>query len=441
MEDNKISNIDLELYFNISNFLKNKRDKDFIKYKDKFYEKFKTYDDKREIEYLVDYYKTNCNKRDEKYKIFKYIKFLKKIILISSFILGVGLTFLFFNKDININLYLITSVGLPLIYFIYLGWGYFRYTFPNKPEESILNWFLKKQFTNFSDEHSHILKTYSTMLLVEAGISYTIGVLAATIIIFSVFNVNFYSETTYGANDYKIDRNISDINNSTNIKTNQITTNYSGAYYSRFITLILVLMIGFKTILYLFTKKNNKITINLALINQGDNFLKALKSIVDIGLEDEEKNSSINNQKSKLNSIEKEDNINIESYYILYYEIEDFNIDKIEYNISNNSNLKDKVFKSFSYGLFDKEDDDINTLKKLNNLVIIYTSAETIPDETFKDNMLDIIKTDVNNIWIIPLKDDNNKLELLRKDDKDYQKWEKIITQIDDNRIRIHFDL
>lgn len=439
-----MTNINLKLYFNISNFLKNKKDKDFIKYKNIFYEKYKIFDEKKKLEYLIDYYQTQSNKKDENYKIFENISYIKKVILISFFILGMILTSLFFDKEINVNLYLIVSVGLPLIYFIYLSWEYFRYRFPTKPEKSILSWFLKKKFKNFNEQHSHILKTYSTMLGTQLSISYTIGVLISTIIIFSVFNVTFYSETTYGANDYNITttKYTKDINQSNkNIKINKKQSKYSSAYYSRFITLILILMISLKTIFYIFARRDNRKTINLALIHQGDIFFQSLKPIINIGLEKEDIKNNSNNKKKIRDVIQKQNNIDLKDYYILYYEIEKDNIYKIEFNISNHPNLKNKLFKSYTYGLFDKEDEDIKTLHKLNNLVVIYTSAETIPDETFQDNILDIIKTDVNDIWIIPLKDNGNKLDLLKKDDKDYNKWETIITKINNNHIRIHFDL
>lgn len=55
--------------------------------------------------------------------------------------------------------------------------------------------------------------------------------------------------------------------------------------------------------------------------------------------------------------------------------------------------------------------------------------------------MIEILRSNVTDIWIVPLKDDNDKLELLRKDDKDYKKWEKVIANIDNNHVRIHFDV
>lgn len=282
------------------------------------------------------------------------------------------------------------------------------------------------------------------MLWIKSAIFYSIGALITTMLIFNLVGVKFYSGNTYGANDYEksyqqteninlLDKNLT--NNK--ISNNSLKKVESSAYWSRVITAVLIVMIILKIILYFLARRNNIKTIEQALINQGKDFFNILEKNVDIGSNETNNKEDKPFENKPQSRLEQEYN----KYYILYYQINSDEQSKIQFNISNHDYLKYKTFNSYSYGLFGKKEDDILTLKKLNNLVIVYISPETIPDERFKKNMIEILESNVTDIWIVPLKDDNDKLELLRKDDKDYKKWEKVIANIDNNHVRIHFDV
>jgi hypothetical protein len=432
--------LNLEQYLKLTEFFNNKNVKDFKNYKKKFYTNHKEYDNEKQLNYLLEYYATESINKDESQNIIETISIVKKIVITLALILGLLVTFLFFSKEINIKIYILTSIILPFIYLGYLAYRHFSYDFPSKdPEISILNWYVKNKFKafKFTNNLSYVIKTYSTMLWIKSAIFYAVGVLIATIIIFSVLSVTFYSGTTYGANDYQ---HTKDINQSKNLINNQ-DTQHSSAYWSRVITTVLIVMIILKIGLYFLARRNNIKTIKQALINQGEEFFNILKTSADIGLSEysiKEENRTINQVQSTSNT---EKIKSLKNYHILYYQIDLEEQSKIEFNISNKDYLKNKTFNSYSYGLFGKKEEDISTLKELNNLVIIYTSPQTIPDDRFKKNMIDILKSNVTDIWIIPLKDENGKLELMRKDDKDYNKWNKMIVNINNNHIRIHFDV
>ena len=438
---------DFEQYLKVSEFLNNKNSEDFKNYKKEFYKNNSEYKSGNEekLKYLSEYYNKKSKKKDESQHIIEVMIILKRILIGFAFSLGLLLTVLYYDKEVNIGFYSITSVILPLIYFFYLLYRHFSYKFPKKNEPSILNLYLKNKFENFKDELSHVLKTYSTMLWIKAAISYSIGALITTILIFSLAGVKFYSGNTYGANDYEksyqqteninlLDKNL--INNKN--LTNSLNKDESSAYWSRVITAVLIIMIILKIVLYFLARRNNIKTIKQALVKQGEDFFNILEKNVDIG-SNEINNKEDNPFEYKPQSILEQEEYN--KYYILYYQINADKQSKIQFNISNYDYLKNKTFNSYSYGLFGKKEDDILTLKKLNNLVIVYTSPETIPDERFKKNMIEILESNVTDIWIVPLKNDNDKLELLRKDDKDYKKWEKVIVNIDNNHVRIHFDV
>ena len=442
--------LDFEQYLKVSEFLNNKKSEDFKNYKKEFYKKNSEYNSKDELKYLLEYYDRESINKDESQNILQIMIILKRILIGFAFSLGLILTVLYYDNDkkVDIGLYSITSVIFPLLYFLYLAYIHFSYKFPKKNEPSILNLFLKNKFENFKDELSHVLKTYSTMLWIKSVIYYSIGALITTMLVFKLAGVTFYSGTAYGANDYEksnqqIEKIISLDKNLTNnkISNNSPKKDESSAYWSRVITAVLIIMIILKIVLYFLARRNNIKTIKQSLVNQGEVFFNILKTNADIGLsvDDNEDILLTNQAQNKLNIEEKR---SLKKYYILYYEINPEDQSKIQYNISNEENLKNKEFSSYSYCLLKKVKDDINTLKELSNLVIIYTSPETIPDETFKENIIEILtKTQTNDIWIIPLKDEFGKLQLLRKNDKDYNKWDDMIKNINNNHIRIHFDI
>lgn len=436
--------LNFEQYLKVSEFLNSKNSEDFKNYKKEFYKNNPEYNSEEELKYLKEYYDRESKNKDESQNILEIMVILKRILMGFALFLGFVLTALSYNKEVNISLYILTSIIFPLFYFSYLVYRHFSYKFPKKNESSILKLILKNKFENFKDELSHVLKTYSTMLWIKSAIFYSIGALITTMFIFKVAGVTFYSGDTYGANDYSINHqqkenmHLSDKNLTNNkILANSPNKQHSSAYWSRVITAALIIMIILKIVLYFLARRNNIITIKQALIKQGEDFFNILEKNVDIGSNEtnnKEDNPFENKRQSRL---EQEYN----KYYILYYEINSDEQSKIQFNISNDDYLKNKTFNSYSYGLFGKNEDDILTLKKLNNLVIVYISPETYPDERFKKDIIEILRSNVTDIWIIPLKDDNDKLVLLRKDDKDYKKWEKVIANINNNHVRIHFDV
>lgn len=436
--------LNFEQYLKVSEFLNSKNSEDFKNYKKEFYKKNSEYKIGEKLKYLLEYYDGKSINKDESQNILEDIFILKRILIGFALFLGFLLTVLYYEKEVDVGLYIITSVIFPLSYFFYLVYRHFSYKFPKKYEPSILNRVLKIKFENFKNELSHVLKTYSTMLWIKSAIFYSIGALITTMLIFNLVGVKFYSGNTYGANDYEksyqqteninlLDKNLT--NNK--ISNNSLKKVESSAYWSRVITAVLIVMIILKIILYFLARRNNIKTIEQALINQGKDFFNILEKNVDIGSNETNNKEDKPFENKPQSRLEQEYN----KYYILYYQINSDEQSKIQFNISNHDYLKYKTFNSYSYGLFGKKEDDILTLKKLNNLVIVYISPETIPDERFKKNMIEILESNVTDIWIVPLKDDNDKLELLRKDDKDYKKWEKVIANIDNNHVRIHFDV
>jgi hypothetical protein len=436
----------IEIYLNISEFLKTKTQNDFQNHKKEFYKNHKKFDEKKRLNYLLEYYdyeKKDENNNKEYSSIHTFI-LIKKFLPLIFLLLGFFITWFWFDKDeINLKIYFLVSIIPPFIILFYAI--YKQFFSNNKSDLSFLIYLLKKiNFQNFEFNKDFLYVIKISKLFIWIAIWYEIGILIATITIFSVFSVTFYSGTTYGANDYQITRNIN-VSSTKNIKTEKKYTQYSSAFWSKIITFLLIIMIFSKLLLYFLVQKKSIKIIKEALINSGDEFFYVLKNNVYIG--QSEKNIKIEKQNLDTTEIKKvqkkeltKDDIN--HYDVLYYQIDLEEQSKINFNLSNEESLKNKTFSSYAYRLFGKKEEDNIILKKLKNLVIIYTSPQTIPDEQFKRNMLEILNLDnVHYIWIIPLKDENNRFSLIKKDDKDYAKWDKIIKKINDKNIRIYSEL
>lgn len=198
---------DFEQYLKVSEFLNNKNSEDFKNYKKEFYKEYPEYNSEEKLKYLLKYYENEDFESKNSQDMIEAILIFKKTVITLSLVLGLLLTFFSFNNKININIYVITSIILPLIYLVYLAYRHFSYTFPSKdPETSILNMQLKKRFKTFkcTNDFSYVIKTYSTMLWIKSAIAYSTVALIATFIIFKYETVTFYSGDTFGANDYEI---------------------------------------------------------------------------------------------------------------------------------------------------------------------------------------------------------------------------------------------
>jgi len=408
--------ISIKKYFDISSFLETKQRRDFIKYQ----KSLENYDDKKRVEELLTFYKASQEKEHDS-NLFESLLFMKKSLLIILFIMTFVVSYNFFDREINIKTYLLFSVGLPLLYTLFALIQIIKYKYPQKDEKSYLNSFMKKIFAKIDNRHNHVLKTYSLLTLVDIGISYALGLLSATVIIFWAHAITFYFEGSYDAND--------------TLQTTQINRVIeSSSYYAELITLLIIVVIALKLLLRYFALKRVNKTILNALEEQGEMFFEIMKKNIHISQNQFQQKEVISKESKVLRDKGSMHNVD---YVKLYYEME-LNLAKnIEFY---DERLKDKSFKEYAFALFDKEEEDEKILDELENLVLLFTSPESLADETFKVYISDILETSrVEEIWVLPLEEDNGKYVLSHKDNAKYSDWkEKIENIIADERVSLY---
>jgi hypothetical protein len=409
--------ISIKKYFDISSFLENKQREDYKRYQ----KSLENYDDAKRVKELLTFYKVSQEKESDS-NLFEYILLMKKSLLFIVFIITFVISYNFFDKEINIKTYLLFSVGLPLFYTFFALIQVIRYRYPQKDEKSYLNSLIKKIFSKIDNRHNHVLKTYSLLTLVDIGISYALGLLSATVIIFWAHSITFYFEGSYDAND--------------TLQTSHINRLIeSSSYYAEMITFLIIVVIALKLLLRYFALKRVNKTILNSLEEQGELFFEVMKKNVYISQKSASDKKTI--EKEKSDTVVSHESMENSDYFKLYYEMELDLAQNVEFY---DENLDGKSFNEYAFALFDKEEEDEKTLEVLQNLVLLFASPESLADETFRLYISEMLEnTNIDEIWVIPLVAQGEKYILANEGDEKYSDWrDKIENIIADERVSLY---
>jgi len=410
--------IPLKKYFEISNSLENSTQEDFKIYKKELLESGASFNKDNKLQELLDF----SEKREKDISLtnfFEHIDFIKDILLWGVFMFTLLISYFAIDETININKFIIFSIFLPFLYITIMSFKILRYSFPKKDEHSFLSYILSySDFIEYNPIHSHIIKTYSMKLSVYFGLVYTLAILFYTFIIFFTTSVSFVMPSTFDIDIFSFISNISKEEFSQSLLAWLL------------ITFIVIFILIPKVVLLFFANRNIEDSIKISLLEQGEDFFDIIYTSVEIKehteiaivkeIDEEEKFSE---------QIMAEEASLFSDYYNLYYNMDFETQQKIIFDFDNDVDLKEKSFQEFSYAIFGEEDEDEQTILKLGNLVLIFTSPETSADNTFKDDVEEILKQEsIQQIWIIPLVEDtqNNYIIATKGDDK-YSEWQKQI--------------
>ena len=409
--------ISIKKYFDISSFLEKKQREDYKKYQ----KSLENYDDTKRVKELLTFYKLSQEKESDS-NLFEYILLMKKSLLFIVFIITFVISYNFFDKEINIKTYLLFSVGMPLFYTFFALIQVIRYRYPQKDEKSYLNSLMKKIFSKIDNRHNHVLKTYSLLTLVDIGISYALGLLSATVIIFWAHSITFYFEGSYDAND--------------TLQTSHINRLIeSSSYYAEMITFLIIVVIALKLLLRYFALRRVNKTILNSLEEQGELFFEVMKKNVYISQKSASDKKTI--EKEKSDTVVSHESMENSDYFKLYYEMELDLAQNVEFY---DENLDGKSFDEYAFALFDKEEEDEKTLEVLQNLVLLFTSPESLADETFRLYISEMLEnTNIDEIWVVPLVAQGEKYILANEGDEKYSDWrDKIENIIADERVSLY---
>ena len=383
------------------------------------------YDDP--LKNIVALYSKYAQDEDKHSTLYEFFIHGRSLILWFVFIAVMLFSFMEVKTSINIKIYLIFGLIIPLVYLIYVAWQTLFYKFPNKQENSLAVFFAKK-YAEYDKRGTHVFKTFTTLLLVEIGIIYTFAILLSTIFIFWAYSVEFYNESSYAFLDP-----VTLWFGATDGSGHTVLPQH---FFAIVITLSIVTLLLLKSIVWLLARKNLQKAMQQALLQKAQPLLQKLSQSVKIQISSGQKQTPENyeTQKNTLHDIDRS------QYNLLAYqfELEKQVMDILE--LQNDSDLADLNAAYYSYALYGKEEEDEKTLKKLQNLVIVVASAQTLPDNTFKDDIFSILETNrVSQIWIIPLVEKDGILQKAYKGDYLYEEWQKQTNEtINDYRIRLY---
>ena len=376
---------------------------------------------------ILELYKQYGKEEDNYSALYEFFRHTRTIILWLIFIAVMIFSFVSIQKSINIKIYLIFGVIVPFFYLLYVAWQTLFYKFPNKEESSLITFFAKK-YPEYDKRDTHLFKTFTTLLFVEVGIVYTFSILLSTIFIFWAYSIEFYSESSYAFLDP--------------IKVWFGTANSSGHavlpqhFFAIAITVSIIILLLLKSFIWLLARRNLQKAMKQALLQKAQTLLQKFSQSVEIQVS--------NNEKRSVESFETqaatEQNIDRSRYDLLFYQFafDEKVVDILE--LQNDSDLADLNAENYSFALYGEEQEDSKTLEKLQNLVIVVASAQTLPDNTFKGDMLTMLETNrVRQIWIIPLVEKDGIVQKAYKGDYLYEEWQKQINEtIGDYRIRLY---
>ncbi len=360
-------------------------------------------------------------------RLYEFLRHTKTIVLFLVFITVIAFSFLSIQKSINIKIYLVFGLIVPFIYLLYIAWKTLFYKFPNKEESSLVTFFAKK-YADYDKRDTHVFKTFTTLFLVEIGVVYTFSIFLSTIFIFWAYSIKFYTESSYALFDpLKVWFGITSSHGNTLLPQH---------FFAIAITLSIFSLLVLKGFIWFFAKRNFQKAMRQASIQKAQTLLQKFSHSVAIQISSEGEKTVENFEIKK----DKVQNIDCAEYDLLFYQFE-FNKKVITtLELQNDRDLSSLNAKYYSFALFGEEEQDKKTLEKLQNLVIVATSAQTLPDNTFKCDMLTILKTNkVRQIWVIPLVEKDGILQKAYKGDYLYEEWQKQINDtIGDYRIRLY---
>ena len=419
--------IPLKKYFEISNSLEHSTQEDFKLYRKKLLASEQLFAKDAKLQELIKFSDLQ-EKNSSLTKMFEHLDFIKDILLWGIFMFTLLVSYFAIDDTININKFLLFSVIFPFGYIMVMAFKIYRYSFPKKDEHSFLSYLLlHSNYIDYNPIHSHIVKTYSMKLSVYFGLVYTIAILIYTFIVFSTTSISFVMPSTF------------DINIVTFFSKYQLSQ--SSLAWILIISISIFIVIP-KMILLFFANRNISNSIEISLLEQGELFFDIIYTTVEIK---EQKNEEIVEEVFEHQEEKKEEIVEVKSefsdYYNLYYNMDFETQQKIIFDFENDVDLQERSYKKFSYAIFGEEDKDEDTISQLANLIVLFTSPETSADNTFKDDISDILQQEaIKQIWIVPLVEDNNNNYIIStKGDDKYSEWQKQINiNIANPKVRLY---
>jgi len=437
--------INAKKYFDIATLLSVKTENDFSQYRKNVHEKQGTFDKNNLIEELQKYSLENIQEDDTIY--YRSLQRVRNWLFGCTIVFAIFLSFLFIGNSIDINLFLLKAIVIPFI-FMFVSWiGIMRYKYPNKKVDSTLIKMLNKiPSLKFDNKYYHIYKAYFVQVFQIAGILFSVTILVCTILLLLFTSISYSYETTiidilweqkiiilfaspwsWAMPSFVPDLELIKI---AFLGDDAFIKNTPQRVWAVFQIMSIVTWIVIpRIIVWFLAKKVLAQVLCTSLEVQGEVFWKSIfKKSEYSKMEKVEVVEKENEQSAVAPNIS---NTLYKDFYNIYYELTIQESQNIDF-VYDDRNLDKKTFRSFTLGNFEEEEQDEITLEKLGNLVLVFVSPASLPDESFKDQLKKILTNEnVQQIWVAPLiQIEEEKYRLANRRDEEYSEWRYQINQI-----------
>lgn len=440
--------ISLEKYFDIYSFLDQKSNEDFENYRKEIHGSKGGFGSK-DIEEIVKYYEKEKNNSHDQPSQYHVLVAIKKALVLLSAIVGILVGFILTSSSLNINVFLLFSIGFPFLFILFSIYKFLSYKKPNKPEPSffteefIIKKIIKPYFDNSyeaDDGHNHVYYAYMIQFLQFMSIAYLLGVLVSSVIIFAFIYVPFHYNSTYNITPEAQSIIVSIISFPWSGWLPIAVPNYelisqTGGFeeikeqakngaWAGFITMAMFFWVILpRLVLYLLATRRLNDRINQALKNKAQDLLEIISQKTDISYQPVNQLDKQTNQKSiDTKNEESLNTLSLKDYYILCYQHDLQECAEAIEALKKKTIFDNKSCEAYSFSLFKQEDKDIETLKKIGNKIVIIPSPQSIPDETFLDEIKKIFELEfVKEILVVPLDDSYSELPELNQRYQDYK--------------------
>jgi len=437
--------INAKEYFDIVNLLSVKTENDFSEYRKKVHEKKGTFDINSVIEELQKYSLENIQQDDTLY--YRSLQRVHNWLFGCTIVFAIFLSFLFIGNSIDINLFLLKAIVIPFCFMLVSWIGIIRYKYPRKKVDSILIKILNKiPSIKFDNKYYHIYKAYFVQVFQIAGILFSLTILVCTILLLLFTSISYSYETTiidilweqkiialfampwsWAMPTFVPDLELIKI---AFLGDDAFIKNTPQRVWAVFqIMSILTWIVIPRIIVWFLAKKVLANVLYNSLEVQGEVFFKSIFKKSEYSKV--EKVEIVEKEKEQSTVAPNVANISYKDFYKIYYELTVEESQNIDF-VYDDRNLDKKTFESFTLGNFEEEDQDEVTLEKLGNLVLVFVSPSSLPDESFKDQLKKILTNEnVQQIWVAPLiQIEEKKYRLANRRDEEYSEWKYQINLI-----------
>jgi len=434
--------ITVENYFKISELLEKSKTIDFELFRGDVFKKGGVFSSDN-LETIFSFYEYAKKEQQPQGFVFKILAY-KKLVYLLAFTVGVVCGFLLLGKELDVNKFLFWSLFLP---FTFMVWGFFQlvfYNYPTKQEHSLFDSLLKKYMGEKynTQRYNHIIKLLTTQTYYTAVIFYALGSLVVAFYT-SFFNAVHFSYSSTFSFVYQYEERVLHFIAAPWAYIVPWAVPHKGCddgTWAAFLFFALVVWVVLpRLVLMLLSKKVLQKAMQNSLEHQAHELLRVVATSAKTNVQEHPFGEFLQEADEHYEQTgTKHAEQNTQSIFYIFYEMERLEYERLSFKLPHY--LREKKVEKYSLGLWEQED-ELEVITALENLVLVFCSPQSLPDETFKEMLKTIRKNKVvQQIWVVPLIEEDGMYKKATPYDRGYEDYKIHIQRLEDDKIRLFDD-